>query len=78
MRRYTLSVLERQILQANQTRRFGAITPLNFDSESNNFVKRELSRLQPSNQVLLTSKAFYSQEPGKRPSFFGNILSNLK
>jgi import inner membrane translocase subunit TIM44 len=34
--------------------------------------------LLPTNQVLVT-KAFYSRnEPGKRPSFFGNIWTNIK
>ena len=90
MRRYTLSVLERQIVQSQMVSsrnghsaapifRSGAIASASIQNIHNdNVIQSQLARLQPSNQVLL--KAHYSQEsnPNKRPSFFGNILSNIK
>jgi len=86
MQRYTLAALERQIVQASRQQRYHHQTPIlnsastRINTSQNEFFS-DLSRLQPSNQVLLTSSRLYSSQhpsPDRKPGFFGNILSNIK
>ena len=82
MQRYTLAALERQLAQAPRQASNGYHTPAlvsRIHGQKNEFFS-DLSRLQPSNQVLLTSTRLYSSQnkPDQKPSFFGNILSNMK
>jgi len=87
MQRYTLAALERQIVQASRQQKYHHQTPIlnsvssaRINTSRNEFFS-DLSRLQPSNQVLLTSSRLYSSNhpaPDRRPSFLGNILSNIK
>ena len=76
MRRVTFTALERQLmLQAHQVT---AQRPIYRLQTCDSILLRDYDKL-PSNQVVTTSKAFYSQNaPDKRPSFLGSILSNLK
>jgi len=88
MKRYMLTALERQIAQTSRHQSvhgFHHQTPALISGHrirtSQNEFFSDLSRLQPSNQVLLTSSRLYSssnQAPDKKPGFFGNILSNMK
>lgn len=82
MQRYTLVALERQLSQASRQVSNGYHTPAlvsRIHGQKNEFFS-DLSRLQSSNQVLLTSTRLYSSQnkPDQKPSFFGNILSNMK
>jgi len=87
MQRYTLAALERQIVQASRQQKYHHQTPIlnsvssaRINTSRNEFFS-DLSRLQPSNQVLLTSSRLYSSNhpaPDRKPSFLGNILSNIK
>jgi len=89
MQRYTLAALERQIAQASRLNQvsnngYHVQTPVHLTSGYRIGVTRneffsDLSRLQPSNQVLLTANSrFYSTDPNKKPGFFGKILDNMK
>jgi len=80
MKRYMLTALERQIAQTSRHQSANGYhhqTPALISGHrirtSQNEFFRDLSRLQPSNQVLLTSSRLYSssnQAPDKKPGFF--------